>query len=1668
MYRKMWRKTYSILRKAVATIALGVVYAVAFSQVTADFLVSATTGCGNTTIEFDDISKGSPQKWIWDFGNGVVKNETRSKSYKFTFQPGTYTVSLQVWNGDNHDEKSIVITIYEEPIVDFELTSFSGCVGSEALFEDKSTSNYSIVKYKWRFGDAGISTLRKPKHTFLTEGDYSVSLAITDENGCSAEKVKNGYVHVTDLLQFNLNADVAEVCKAPLTTQLSTNCSETDVESYLWDFGDGTISQEAEPTHTYSQDGMYTVTVTAKAPSGCPTIRTFEKAIKVNAHTATIISPDTICYGENAAISVEASIPIASCDWNFGDGATNENAGLTTSHIFKTSGNQTITATVYGEEGCERTTTKQIFVRPMPNITMTADKQHSCDDGEDMTVTFGVGEAQSYQWEFGDGSVSSESSPVHTYSTAGLYDVSLTIIDEHGCVGHKTEQRFITKTNPVADFVVTDQYTVPHLCINKPLTITNTSSSVVNITDVQWEYLYDRSVETENTTDMIQYNQGGEYPIKITVTDEFGCTDSKTNVLKIGDVSQVKAKVIAPTTYKFCPNVDVVFKSQESAGATDWNWIITNQSTGTKIDTVITSTSLTMNFEESGRYSVLLIAYQYACPSTSIGTTSITVNPPTANFTYSPKALCSFPSTISFDPSTSVSAESYMWDFGDGTRIKVEPNATEGHYKVTDLNTSTILDADADTYIVSHEYTTPNTYSVTLTTYNGSCEDAITIPLNTSGISVSVEQDVTEICQGGEVRFTDVSLVESGTATTRTWTFSDGTASETVDTDEITHTFAQAGTYNVELEVVSSTGCSDTKVFNSVVTVYSNPTIQSFSTDNATGCADLTVHLSSQAQAEGTLKISSYIWSYGDGLVDTTKTNASPVHRYKKGSYNPTVQVIDQLGCTSVSEPITITATFPTPDFSIPEAICHDDELQPENHSEGVELQALWTWGDGSESITGTHTYTVSEPMDFTVKLTVTDKNNCTDSKKKTISLRYPQADFYAIDNKTVFDCPPANASFKNNSQAEHATYLWNFGENSAVSLSIPDSAFWQYQQVGTYDVTLVVKDNIGCTSSLVKSEYITVNGPTGKFKIEPESGCTYSDISMVAYDVKDVMQYSWVFGDGQFQNTTTDNVTYSYPDGNYYVPSLTIIDEEGCEISMIGDTVTIYGVTPDFEGDTLICDGDVLKINDLSEYSPEKIDSWKWTFSSDSYTKNVEDQHISTTLQPGIYSVQLQTTVKNCTYKKVVPAYVDIHRKPQVSIGSSNETMTICDFTSMGVEATILSGDDGNGPFEAKSTWSGNGVVADGKSILKAIFTANSYDDNSVLFDYTSTYGCELESPVTKSVTVNPVPQKPNSATMIYCWENKTFDWRSLVSSASGIVSWYDSDLVNLPSYPSLMVYDAGSYIYYATITKNDCESEKSEMKLTVYPLPEPEIISSNDSVCQGTAIQLGVNDLYESYAWSCPSDDLIDNPTDASPNFVESAAAGTYSVSVVVEDENGCSNTSEAKELTILPIPVVDFEFSKKAVEIFEDMEFINKIDTVNNSKPVVWTWTIGDKYTGNEYSVPFVFSEEGTIEVSLEGYIYEACKNTVTKPFLIMPTVRIPNVFTPNGDGVNDVFFDGMPETELIIINRWGQELYKGMGGWDGTYNGNEMSAGTYFYIITLPNGDSYNGPVLLMRN
>lgn len=148
------------LKMGLCTLVLCVATVIAKAQISASFTVSATSGCGSTVIEIDDQSSGSPEKWVWNFGNGVIKNEIRSKSYKFTYLPGTYTITLQVWKGDVFDVKSEQITIYSEPEVDFELTSFSGCVNSDAVFTDKSHSDFDIVGYEWHLVTLECRNLR--------------------------------------------------------------------------------------------------------------------------------------------------------------------------------------------------------------------------------------------------------------------------------------------------------------------------------------------------------------------------------------------------------------------------------------------------------------------------------------------------------------------------------------------------------------------------------------------------------------------------------------------------------------------------------------------------------------------------------------------------------------------------------------------------------------------------------------------------------------------------------------------------------------------------------------------------------------------------------------------------------------------------------------------------------------------------------------------------------------------------------------------------------------------------------------------------------------------------------------------------------------------------------------------------------------------------------------------------------------------------------------------------------------------------------------------------------------------------------------------------------------------------------------------------------------------
>ena len=114
------------IQKLLIVIAVSFLCSSVYAQVTAKFSASKTTGCGNTEIEFTDQSTGNPTLWEWDFGNGLKKTEKISKSYKFAYPAGTYTVVLKVSDGTSSHQTSITIVINPVPQPDFEVESFSG------------------------------------------------------------------------------------------------------------------------------------------------------------------------------------------------------------------------------------------------------------------------------------------------------------------------------------------------------------------------------------------------------------------------------------------------------------------------------------------------------------------------------------------------------------------------------------------------------------------------------------------------------------------------------------------------------------------------------------------------------------------------------------------------------------------------------------------------------------------------------------------------------------------------------------------------------------------------------------------------------------------------------------------------------------------------------------------------------------------------------------------------------------------------------------------------------------------------------------------------------------------------------------------------------------------------------------------------------------------------------------------------------------------------------------------------------------------------------------------------------------------------------------------------------------------------------------------------------
>jgi PKD repeat protein len=407
-------------------------------NVIAEFSANVTSGDPPLTVFFTDQSTGSPTSWAWNFGDsGTSTSRNPSHSYS---SPGSYTVSLTAANPGNSDTETKTNYINIPPQPNFSANLTSGNVPLTVNFTNQTIG--TVSSYSWNFGDGGTSSVANPSHTYNSAGSFTVSLTVTGAGGTKTE-TKANYIVTT------FAGPVANFYGSPTsgTVPLSvsfTNTSSGDISSYSWNFGDGSSSSLANPSHTYNSAGTFSVSLTVTGPGGSDSETKSGYITVTNPGDPPIAnfygSPTSGSYPLTVTFTNISTGDISSYSWNFGDGASSTLENPT--YTYNSAGTYSVSLTVTGPGGSDSETKSGYITVTNPGDSPVANFTANPTSGSyPLTVTFtniSTGDISSYNWNFGDGASSTLENPTYTYNSPGNYSVSLTV---SGPDGNDTEYK---------------------------------------------------------------------------------------------------------------------------------------------------------------------------------------------------------------------------------------------------------------------------------------------------------------------------------------------------------------------------------------------------------------------------------------------------------------------------------------------------------------------------------------------------------------------------------------------------------------------------------------------------------------------------------------------------------------------------------------------------------------------------------------------------------------------------------------------------------------------------------------------------------------------------------------------------------------------------------------------------------------------------------------------------------------------------------------------------------------------------------------------------------------------------------------------------------------------------------------------------------------------------
>jgi len=887
-------------------------------------------------VQFTDTSsddEGPLVAWNWNFGDNET-SDVQNPEHIYA-DPGKYRVVLTVTDsGGLQVSGTIEITVLppgnNPPIANFNYSQQNRKLVVD--FTDTSTdTDGTIVSWNWDFGDTSSDSLQNPSHTYAFSGTYEVTLKVTDNGGKSSFITKNVTVNpLVNQAPIILNITGNQTSFKPLVVKFTENSSDSDgfITQWNWNFGDRNTFSTTDPafknpTNTYQNPGTYTVTLTvtddglpdgtnkktatsfirftvAPPPANQPPVALF------TVDSNNVLAPATIIFTD---ASTDADGKIVSWLWEFETGSSLfYNAQIyqkTVSHTFTKSGTYSVKLTVTDDGNLKNTYILDIFVKNnAPIAILTASPNPALSQTQVSffgNTSYDIdGTIVKYAWDFGDTTIISQGRTIesHTYAKPGTYKASLTVTDNLG--DSSTANLFINVTNrsPISRITYTT------LAVKAPGSLTfngDTSSDIDGIiASYSWSVSGSVVATTPNAT--INFTTQGTYIVFLTVTDDFGATNTASvtvnvsapdNILPIAILSVDKNLGVINDTFVF----DVT-SSKDPDGSIILYILDFGDGTSTQF---VNPAPIFHVYKTVGVFTAKLIVTDNrngVSLETANSNQEITINnqPPKASFSFGPINVLTFdPITFidnSSDPENALSR--WSWDFGDGTNFTttdpLQKNPTKSYsdgnrnYTVT----LTVYDNfglfDSDSQIVFIENRKP--FAVISTS---------SIPVN-NVISGTAPFTVT---------FDSNSYDLDGKVANYEW-YINGLLGTPFRTKSFTYTFDTARfiPYSVTLKVQDDDGAfSDLANIGVKVNVPNTPPVAVVSANPQSNSSFAPVSVTFSAAGSydpdnigGPLI---YAWDFGNSSVSDQVIAATTYS--KPGKYTVTLTVTDNLGATNTA-----------------------------------------------------------------------------------------------------------------------------------------------------------------------------------------------------------------------------------------------------------------------------------------------------------------------------------------------------------------------------------------------------------------------------------------------------------------------------------------------------------------------------------------------------------------------------------------------------------------------------------------------------------------------------------------------------------------------------------------------------------------------------------------------